>query len=216
MIDPPVVVFLHGSGERGDDPSVILQTGLTSALERLEVPALMLFPQCASDFRAFYGTMENRFWKAIDHVVEKYGADANRISVAGYSMGATSSLYLAARRPGTLAAIASIAVGIKWPDAEWPQNLPEDASMRNLFRDMFIAETRAEFIAECVKQVPIWFLHGTRDEACPIADSRALVSELRKVGANPKFTEFENVGHDSQLLALEQEGLFDWLVAHST
>ncbi len=62
--------------------------------------------------------------------------------------------------------------------------------------------------------IPIWFLQGTADEPCPIDETRSLISELHKLGATPLATEYDGVDHDSLTMALEQEGVFEWLLAN--
>lgn len=214
--NPPIVVFLHGVGERGNDPNIILRGGLDVVVPELKVPGVALFPQCADDHRAYYGDMERRFFRSVEYAVNEFGADPERVYIVGYSMGATSSLYLAIRNPNKIAGIASIAVGITWDSPNWPRNLPEDDDIRSLFKSMFVAEDRARFIAHGVKSVPIWFLHGSLDDGCPVEEARALNEELQKLGADVRLTEFPELGHDSLLRGWCEPGLFDWLLTKRT
>jgi|AGTN01.2.fsa_nt_gi Predicted peptidase len=214
--NPPIVVFLHGVGERGNDPNIILGGGLNVVVPELKIPGVVLFPQCADDHRAYYGDMERRFFRSIEYAVKEFGADPERVYVVGYSMGATSSLYLAIRNPDKIAGIASIAVGITWDSPNWPRNLPEDEDIRSLFKSMFVAEDRARFIARGVKSVPIWFLHGSLDDGCPVEEARLLTEELQKAGAEVRLTEFPELGHDSLLRGWCEPGLFDWLLEKRT
>ncbi len=211
---PPIVVFLHGAGERGSHPATALQNGIDAVFEKLNLPAVVVFPPCAADHRAFYGAMEQRVLSSIDIVQKKFNADSRRIYLVGYSMGATSSMYLAARHREKFAGIVSVALGITWPGgAEWPQNFPDDEEARRLFAAMFVSDGRAQFIAEHVREVPIWFLHGELDDGCPVTDSLQVEMELRRWGANPKLTIYSQWGHDCLVHALMQEGLFDWLLS---
>ncbi len=209
----PIIVFLHGAGERGTDPADALQGGLKAVFESLNIPAVVLFPQCSPEYRAYYGAMEERVLQAIDGAVREFSADCASVYLIGYSMGATSCFYLAARHPGRFAAIASIAVGISWPEHGWPPNLPDDK--RELFRNMFIDAERARFIAGQVKTVPVWFIHGSQDRACPVTDSRSIVDQLRAFGATARLTEYPELGHDSLVRGLNEEGLFQWLLSNS-
>lgn len=216
MKNPPIVVFLHGVGERGNDPSIILRGGLDVVVPELKIPAVVLFPQCTEDHRAYYGEMERRFFRSVEYAVKEFGADPERVYIVGYSMGATSSLYLAIRNPNRVAGIASIAVGITWDSPNWPRNLPEDEDIRSLFKSMFVDHDRARFIANGVKSVPIWFLHGSLDDGCPVEEARALTEELQKLGAEVRLSEFPDLGHDSLLRGWCEPGLFDWLLAKRT
>lgn len=207
--NPPLIVFLHGSGERGWDPGVPL-TGIAHVFENLQLPAVVIFPQCDWEHRAFYGEMENRAMQSIEKTIVDFGADANRIFIVGYSMGGSSILWLAAKYPQKFAGSICIAPGITWMGEEAPPHLPSEDE--ELFNSMFVAENRTENIASEIKNIPIWFLQGTADEPCPIDETRSLISELRKLGATPIVTEYDGIDHDSLTMALEQEGLFDWLL----
>lgn len=210
LSSPPLLVFLHGSGERGWDPGVPL-TGIAHIFENLQLPAAVIFPQCNWEHRAFYGEMEERAIKSIEKATVEFGTDANRIFLAGYSMGGSSSLWLSAKYPEKFVGVICIAPGITWMGEEAPPRLP--IQDEDLFNSMFVAENRTENIAKHISNTPIWFLQGTADEPCPIEETRSLVSELRKIGVDPIVTEYDGVDHDSLGLALEQEGLFDWLLA---
>lgn len=208
----PIIVFLHGAGERGFEPGLILQGGLGAIVERARPPAIVLFPQCQEDHRAFYGRMEDRVYRAVADAVENLNGDPKRVYLIGYSMGATSSIYLSVRHPHLFSGIVSIAVGLTWPEREWPENFTDDPQARDLFSKMFVGEGHVSFIAERIKDIPIWLLHGDEDDACPFHESVMLVDELQKLGAPVKFTEYENVGHDTLLMSFEKENLFQWLL----
>jgi predicted peptidase len=214
---PPVVVFMHGVGERGSDPSAMLSSGLSHVIDEVvRPPAVMLFPQCRDVYRAYYGDMEKLVFAAIDDAVRDFNVDTTRISLLGYSMGSTSSLWLTARHPNRFAAIGAIAVGINWEEPDLPPLLPEDKAQQDLFYNMYMTppEHQGPFIAQAVQHVPIWFIHGTADEPCPISEPRLLDSELRKLGADVRLTEYEGVGHDSLIRGVQEPGLFSWLLAH--
>lgn len=208
--NPPLIVFLHGSGERGEDPGLPLK-GNAYVFESLQLPAVIIFPQCISEFRAFYGEMEERVARSIGIAEEQLGANSNKLYFVGYSMGGSSCLWLAARHPGKIRRIACIAPGITWMGEEDPPYLPDD--QRDFFHTMFVEQNRPEIIARNIKDTPIWFLQGTYDEPCPIEETRDVISNLRKLGAEPIVTEYEGVDHESLTMALEEEGLFEWLLA---
>lgn len=208
----PVIAFLHGSMERGCDPGLPLK-GAAEVFEHLQLPAAIIFPQCDTEHRGYYGAMQLRVLRAIDRIIRDFGADARRVYLVGYSMGGSSNLWLASQYPDKFAGIVCIAPGITWLGAEYPSRLP--AEVEEVFKSMFVAENRTETIARFVNNVPIWFLQGTADQPCPIDETRSLVYELRKLGSNPKFTEYDGMDHDSLGVALREEGLFHWLLTHS-
>lgn len=204
----PVVVFLHGSGERGLDPGQPLKDiGLVVADYWL--PAIVLFPQCDPEHRAFYGEMEERVLYTLNRAITEFNGDPNRIYLMGFSMGGSSDLWLAARHRDMFAAMVCIAPGITWLGSEPPPKFPADSI--ELFETMFVVSNRTEGIAKNVNHLPIWFIQGTSDEPCPIEETRSLISELQKLGHEPIVTEYEGAGHDILDRALREPGLFDWL-----
>ena len=206
----PIIVFLHGSGERGFDRGLPLK-GNAHVFENLQLPAVVVFPQCDYEHRAFYGEMERQVFKSVDHVAREFNLNSEKLFFAGYSMGGSSTLWLGARHAEKIAGIACIAPGITWMGEEDPPHLP--AEDEELFNSMFVAADRPKNIAARIKDIPIWFLQGTEDEPCPIEETRSLVDEMRNLGAKPLFTEYYGVDHESLTLALEQEGLFGWLLS---
>ncbi|HIA52803.1 MAG TPA: hypothetical protein EYN91_12060 [Candidatus Melainabacteria bacterium] len=208
----PIIVFLHGSGERGWDPGLPLK-GNAHVFENLQLPAAVIFPQCDSNHRAFYGEMEKRMLRCIDVTVQQLGACADKMYLAGYSMGGSSNLWIAAKHPEKFRAIICIAPGITWMGEEPPPHLPEEDM--KLFESMFVVSNRTENIAKNVASTPIWFLQGTEDEPCPIEETRELVNDLRKLNAQPILTEYEGLDHETLTIGLEEEGLFPWLFSHA-
>lgn len=208
----PLIVFLHGSGERGTDLGWPLK-GIAPACEELNLQSVVIFPQCDANHRAFYGAMEERVLRSMRLAMKEFPIDSNKVYLIGYSMGGSSNLWLAARHPDKFAALVCIAPGITWLGSEPPPNLPPDNM--DLFESMFVAHNRPETIAKQVQHYPIWFLQGDNDEPCPIDETRAVVDELRKLGSHPRVTEYSGVDHDSLEMSLREGGLFEWLFQQS-
>ncbi len=207
----PIVVFLHGSGERGHDPGLPL-TGNAHVFENLQLPAPIIFPQCDYEHRAFYGDMEQRVFNCIEATASEFGFKPSKAFLVGYSMGGSSILWLSAKHPQTFDKVVCIAPGITWMGEQAPPRLP--AEDEELFTSMFVVKERTKNIAKHVKDVPIWFLQGTEDVPCPIDETRALVNDLHDLGSSPIMTEFNGVDHASLTMALEEDGLFQWLLSH--
>lgn len=212
LINPPVVVFLHGSGERGSDPRLPIQ-GLEYVFGQLQLPGIVIFPQCDQEYRAYYGAMEDRVLRATERAASEFDGDLNRVYLVGYSMGGSSAFWLIARYPDKFVGNVCIAPGITWVGAELPPHLPPQS--KELFDSMFVAPDRPATIARQIGMIPTWFLQGTMDEACPIEETRAVVQTMRKLGNYPIFTEYEGVGHDTLTLALQEDNLFPWLLSRS-
>lgn len=60
-------------------------------------------------------------------------------------------------------------------------------------------------------QTPIWAFHGSDDQNVPVRLSRDMIEAIRKIGGQPKYTEFENVGHNVWNHVEETSGKLEWL-----
>ena len=104
----PLMLFLHGSGERGDDLNVVKKHGPPKLIEAgKEFPFLVVSPQCPN--RKSWEPYE--LSALLDEMVEKYKVDQDRIFVTGLSMGGFGTWALAAHTPDRFAAIVPICGG---------------------------------------------------------------------------------------------------------
>lgn len=103
----PLIVFLHGSGERGGDPNVLRNLGPFRYLRHSSLPAVVAAPQCppASHWEPA------AIVKLVDHLASQYNLDAERVYLVGYSMGGYGAWRVAATHPDRFAAIVPIAGG---------------------------------------------------------------------------------------------------------
>lgn len=195
----PVVLFLHGAGERGDDNEKQLQyfpEMMAQAEYQRKFPCFVVAPQCRE------GKMwVNLDWSskqsipmdeptadmaaavaALEQVLAEYPADMNRIYLTGLSMGGYGSWDLAARQPDRFAAVVPICGGGDEKQA---------AKLKNL---------------------PIWAWHGDQDNAVPVERSRSMIEAIRAAGGEPKYTELKGVGHNSWTPAYTAEdGVVPWM-----
>jgi predicted peptidase len=228
----PLVVFLHGSGERGSDNRAQLKhfAGATAAREFQEkAPCFVLAMQCPQgetwseiDLKRFREKGEmprlaeqptramRALMQAIDEVVASKAVDPTRIYLTGLSMGGFGAFDLAARRPGLFAAVVPICGG----------------------GDPGTAET--------VAAIPFYIVHGSDDPVVPVALSRSMREAIAAASAaraaaerekargtadaprpmpkrtpNPMYREYEKVGHDSWTPAyrFEDGGVLTWMFA---
>lgn len=184
--DWPLIVFLHGSGERGNDVSLVRDQGLPRLLdEGLKLPAIVVSPQCPS------GQLWTRQLPAvkalIDELVSRFGVDTSRIVATGLSLGGAGACELVSFYPETFAALAPIC-------GPW---------------------TRLFVTAETAK-IDTWVFHGDADTVVPIEESQMLVDEIRALGGSPRFTVYPGVGHNSWDPAYADEELLAWLVLNRT
>lgn len=172
----PLVLFLHGMGERGDDGERQTRVGIGKAIrahpERF--PCLVLMPQCPRDrvwTRLPFGRLA-RYPEAVQivegalqHVLRNYSVDPHRISLTGLSMGGFGAFALGARYPERFAAIVPVCGG---GDPQW---------------------------AEALARVPMWVHHGAEDRVVPARASRRMVEAIQAAGGEVRYTEYPGVGH---------------------
>ena len=111
---PPMIVALHGAGERGDNFDVIAVHGVAKYVEAgLELPAVVIAPQCPENFIWNQLTVELK--ELIDYAAAEYGVDTDRISITGLSMGGYGTWEMGMSYPGFFSALAPICGGgVSW------------------------------------------------------------------------------------------------------
>lgn len=192
----PLVIFLHGSGERGDDNEAQLKWGV----KNFATPEVMknyrpivLAPQCpANDTWADYShkdfshqqkptTPMKLLMELIDQVMNKHSIDPERVYITGLSMGGYGTYDLIMRRPELFAAAVPVcgAGDIK----------------------------KASEIAH----IPIWIFHGAKDDVVDPKNSIEMYSALLKEGAQPGLTLYPEAGHFSWIPAYSDPMLMPWL-----
>ncbi len=194
----PLVVFLHGAGERGTDNTAQLVHGVkefAKAETRKQYPCFLIAPQCPNG--AKWCEVD---WGADTHVMPKepseparltleliaalqkeYRIDPKRIYLTGLSMGGYGTWDLIARRPELFAAAVPVCGGAD--------------------------ETTAATLAK----IPVWAFHGDQDGAVKVSRSRNMIAALKKAGGAPKYTEYAGVGHNSWDKAYADAEMMKWL-----
>lgn len=202
----PVILFLHGAGERGDDGLLQTQVGIATAirLHAERFPSIVVLPQCRKNVWWSEAAMEAQALKALDRSVKEYNGDPDRIYLTGLSMGGYGTWSLASKFPRKFAALAPICGGIRPPRSApgSPAGPSDDPSI-----DPYAA------VAQKVGKIPIWIFHGTADNAVPVSESRKMNEALRAVGGIAKYTEYEGVGHNSWDRAYGEPELMTWLLS---
>lgn len=196
----PLVLFLHGAGERGTDNASQLKyfpEQMAQPNWREKFPCYVLAPQCRPDKRWVEvdwglpethemvddpGDMMKFAMQVLDKTIAEGQVDASRIYVTGLSMGGYGTWELAMRRPELFAAAGAVCGGA-------------DNSKVNL-----------------LKNVPIWVAHGDADNVVPVQRSRVPVNVLREAGGRPVYVEYPGVGHNSWTASYsDNDGLVPWL-----
>ena len=179
----PLVLFLHGAGERGRDADAVRRQGLPKRIEEgLVFPALVISPQCpaGNDWSQHFPALLH----LLDAVASRYRADPERVVATGLSLGGLGVCHLVAAHPERFAALAPIC----GPSTSFYAN----AAMARL---------------------PMWVFHGSADDVVPVAASHELVARVRELGGAPRYTVYPGVGHDSWTPAYADPEVLAWLLA---
>ncbi len=203
----PLVIFLHGAGERGNDNERQLTHGsqmFLNPLTQLKFPAFVLFPQCPEDKYWAFDTRPKSFdmqrlplpeepssmivavKELIDTFIKDPNVNASRVYVIGISMGGMATYDLVSRYPEVFAAAVPIC-GITKPER-----------------------------LEDINNVDFWIFHGDADNVVPIEGSRAAfraLSDAQRKNSNFQinYVEFAGCGHDSWTPAFNTPELLTWL-----
>jgi predicted peptidase len=201
----PVILFLHGAGERGDDGERQGAVGIGEVLRATpeRVPAIVVLPQAPLDGR-WIGAPAQAALAALDRTLEELHGDPDRVYLTGLSMGGYGVWHLALAEPRRFAALVPVCGGLL------PQKTTSSVRLSPLLDG---AEDPYAATAERLRHLPIWVFHGADDPIVPVSESRRLVEELRKVGADVRSTEYPDVGHGSWEPAYAEAGLWTWLFA---
>ena len=203
----PVVLFLHGNGERGDDGWRQTLVGIGPAIRRNpeRIPAIVVLPQCRRGMWWTHTRMARLALAALEAAVRDFGGDSTRIFLTGISMGGYGTWSLAAKHPGKFAALAPICGGVVPPaGVKVPEDHPPVEFSPDPYRSMAVR----------IGQTPVWIFHGTDDPRVPVSESRRMAGALRALGKPVRFSEYAGVGHDSWDRAYDEPDFFPWLLSH--
>jgi predicted peptidase len=196
----PLIIFLHGSGERGNDNDAQLKWGVKNFAtdQNMQLhPAFVIAPQCPensnwSNFSSRKNTSTISLQKnpskqmelliaLIHETIKKFPVDTNRIYITGLSMGGFGTFDAIERYPNLFAAAVPVCGG-------------GDISMAN-----------------SIKHIPIWIFHGAEDVTVDPIFSRTMIEALTKAGAHPGYTQYPEVGHFSWIAAYSDPLMMEWL-----
>lgn len=186
----PLMLFLHGAGERGTN---IWKVAVHGPPKRVatnpDFPFIVVSPQCP----------EGQIWSSdiliglLDDVCKRYAVDTSRVYLTGLSMGGYGTWDLGLTYPERFAAIVPICGGGE-------------------LITLLLANGEK---GEALKSLGVWAFHGGKDNVVPTAESERMVNFLKKVGvADVKLTIYPEAGHDSWTEAYNSPELYDWLLKH--
>jgi predicted peptidase len=202
----PLILFLHGAGERGADGLLQTDVGLAHAIREhaSRFPFVVVMPQCPKERLWTEPEMEAQALAALDQSIKEFHGDRDRIYLTGLSMGGYGTWDLAAKYPNRFAAYVPICGGIHGPP-EYPRI---NVSVAN---DPKITDPYAE-TARRIGKTPVWIFHGGADDTVPMEESRKMYAALQAANANVKYTEYPGVGHNSWDKAYAEPELVPWLL----
>jgi len=197
----PVILFLHGRGERGSEGMWQTQIGLP-----LEVrdhperwPFIIVMPQCPIPAHWTDPAIMTMAMTALDQMTEEFHGDPDRTYLTGLSLGGYGAWELAKNYPHRWAAIAIAAGGIFWSYApsRWQQ-----------------ATTLTPEYAQAVGRTPIWLFHGSDDPIVPPRESEMMYEAVRAASGHIRLWIYQGLGHDCWARAYNEPELPRWLLAH--
>lgn len=196
--DWPVILFLHGAGERGDDGMFQTEVGLGRALRRhrARFPAIIVFPQTPSEETWFEAA--DVAMAALDRTLEEFRTDPDRVYLTGLSMGGGGTWYLAYTRPDRFAALVPICAWL----GDRNGLSPGDSAQGMIPYDQ---------VAERIRGIPTWIFHGEVDPVVPVEGSRRMAAALEALGSPVRYTEVPGTEHNSWDAAYESPSLVEWL-----
>lgn len=207
----PVILFLHGAGERGTDGLIQTEVGIGNAIRRHRdrFSCLVVLPQCHPE-QGWTDTMEQQALQALEDTACDFNGDRARTYLTGLSLGGCGTWSIALRHPGRFAAIVPICGWITEPHEDMA---PESAAFWGRLNPYATHPEPFAAAAEHLRDTPTWVYHGDADETVSVEESRRMVAAMEAEGGNVRYTEFPNVGHNSWDNAYADPGLMPWLLA---
>ncbi len=186
----PLMLFLHGAGERGTNLQLVTKHGPPKLVQQgTNFPFLLIAPQCP----------EGRRWEIepllqlLDYVVARHAVDTNRVYLTGLSMGGYGAWKLGISHPERFAALAPICGGGE-------------------IIDVLLA---AREKAAALRRLPVWAFHGAKDPVVPLGESERMVAALKKAGCpEVRLTVYPEAEHDSWTQTYSNPEFYEWLLAH--
>jgi predicted peptidase len=186
----PLILFLHGMGERGNDLELLKKHPLPKTLDQQkDFPCIVVSPQLPLD-RLLWDDFIDPLKDLLDQIKSKYSVDSRRVYLTGLSMGGAGTWNFALRYPRYFAAIVPIAGAYKFGSKEIPDKLCD------------------------LKRLPIWAFHGGKDDAVQAWQTEILVNALKACGSKIKYTLYPEATHpQSWINAYSDPKLYKWLLS---
>lgn len=180
----PLVLFLHGAGERGTDLEKVKIHGIPKLIaEGKEFPFIAVSPQCPDGIWWDHASTQAALYELILEMQQEYRVDPKRIYLTGLSMGGFGTWALATAHPELFAAIAPICGG--------GQPFRAKQHLRN---------------------TPVWIFHGEKDTVVDPQLSKDMYDALKSVEADVQLTLYPEAGHDSWTATYNNPEFYEWML----
>jgi predicted peptidase len=187
----PLILFLHGAGERGTNVWQVAKHGPPKIdTTAPNFPFIVVSPQCPN----------GKIWSndlllaLLDEIEAKYPVDTHRVYLTGLSMGGFGTWSLGLSHPERFAAMAPICGGGEYITPYLAEG-DQKAAMQSL---------------------PIWVFHGGKDPTVPTIESQRMVDYMKKFGVKDvKLTIYPDALHDSWTQTYSNPELFAWFLQYS-
>ena len=199
----PVILFLHGAGERGSDGLRPTQIGIGAAIRANpdRIPAIVVFPQVPLEQR-WIGAPADNAMRALDAAMKEFHGDPHRVYLTGLSMGGYGTWHLALAHPGRFAALVVVCGGL----------LPHSTTTSVQRSPLIPPDVDPyAYVAHPLRHIPIRIFHGAIDPVIPVEESRQMAEALRREGADVAYTEYPDVGHNAWERAYADPEMAAWL-----
>jgi predicted peptidase len=195
----PVIVALHGSGQKGSDGVKHIVDGLATYVRERSpsFPAIVIFPQAPNRERG--NLWSPLVLKMLDSVVKEFDGDPSRVYLTGVSFGGGLAYDLAYHNPDRFAALVPVASPLAIGFATGNKNSPRDSVY--------------QAFAQTLHRIPMWIFHGASDTNAPTENTRALVQIFQAAGTPLHYTEYPGQSHVIWDRAYHTPELYTWLFA---
>ncbi|MBN1555465.1 MAG: prolyl oligopeptidase family serine peptidase [Phycisphaerae bacterium] len=181
----PLILFLHGSGERGKNPNIIGKFGPPRvSLQQKGFPFIVLAPQCPAGKWWTDVDVTEMVMALLDQVCKDYLVDTKRIYLTGMSMGGFGAWDLAQKYPDRWAALAVVCGGGN------------------------------PYLQMRVKNIPTKVFHGAKDKNVPVFNSHMMAGTLKQFGGQVDLKVYPNLEHNCWTVTYDDPGLYEWFLQH--
>ena len=180
-VKKPLLIFLHGSGEKGTDVELVKVHGPFKYLKTHELDAYVLAPQCPKEV---YWESESLYQLIQDVIKQNKNIDTNRIYLTGLSMGAWGAWNLAFAHPEMFAALV--------PIAGFVDRVPMLENCK-------------------IKDIPTRIFHGLVDDVVDVRYSIDIYKKLKNCSTDIELTIFDDANHDSWTRVYNNDAIYEWM-----